>query len=327
MNTELLKICDRFIENRDAFKKADIWQFNIMYPICAGVTLSKNRVFTIEEITESKKIIKRNSGAFSNFRGYAQLPLAAMLLGESDSERKFNDISEAYSVLKNHFFSSQNLVFAAIAMTEVSSSLRYDETAKRARHIFDLIRKNHPLVTNGEDIAFCVLMTLSQKSDEELAEETEKCFKILKNEFYSADSVQGLSLVLSLIDNMTAEEKCARVFDLYYALRERGIRYSRGSYLPTIGGLAALCDNISSTADDIAGVYNHLKSQKGYGFFGVSKMERAVHALMIVSSQRAEKIPGLDYSAAISTVLVVASQICALSAVAASSAASAAAAT
>ena len=325
MNSELYKICERFIENRDAFRKADIWELSIMYPICAGVVLSKNKVFTPEEIKECRNIIKKNTGLFSYFKGFAQLPTAAILLGESDSERKFSEITEAYSALKKYFFSSENLVFAAIAMTEVSSPLRYDETAKRARHIFELVRKNHPVITHSEDIAFCVLMTISEKSDELLVEEAEKCFKLLKNEFFSADCVQGLALVLSLIDNMTVEEKYSRTLDLYYALRERGIKYSRGAYLPTIGGLAALCDNIPSTADDIAGVYIHLKTQKGYGALTIPKTERALHALMIVASQGAEKIPGLEVSAALSTVLVVASQISALSAAAASSAAAAAA--
>ncbi|MGN0443335.1 MAG: DUF4003 family protein [Acutalibacteraceae bacterium] len=311
MRNELLTACQRFISNRDAFKEAGKWENSMIYPVCAGVVQPKNRFVTPDEIKECKKMIKENTGVFSYFRGTVRLPIIAMLVSEFDSEKKLKSILEAYSALKNYFFADESLTLSAIAMTKVTDPLHYDETAQRAKNIYKLIKKKHPILTSVDDSAFCVMLTLSKRSDEEIAEEIEKCYITLKNEFLYSDGVLSLSLIMALCEEMSVETKCGRALELYNALRSRGIKYSRSDYLPTLGAIAVTDADISQTADDIKEVYDYLKTQKGYGFFSSSKQERALHALMIVAAQTAQMNTELGISSVISTVLVIAAQVAA----------------
>lgn len=312
MRNELLTACQRFISNRDAFKEAGKWESSMLYPICAGVVQPKNRLVTPDEIKECKEMLKENTGVFSSFRGTVRLPIIAMLVSEFDSEKKLKNILEAYNALKKYFFAGESLTLSAIAMTIVSDPLHYDETAQRAKNIYKLIKKKHPIVTSVDDSAFCVMLTLSKRSDEKIAEEIEKCYIMLKNEFMSSDGVLSLSMIMSLCEEMSVEIKYGRAVELYNALRNRGIKYSRSYYLPTLGAIAVTNADIPQTADDIKEVYDYLKTQKGYGFFSSSsKQERALHALMIVAAQTAQMNTELGISSVISTVLVIAAQVAA----------------
>lgn len=308
MRPELNEACTRFIENRDAFREAAKWDNRMLYPVCAGVLQTKKRRVSAEEIRACKKMLNANTGIFSNFRGTVRLPITAMLLSESDYERKFQNVLEAYAVLKNYFFASAGLTLAAFVMTEVSSSLRYDETARRARKIYDLLKKKHPVMTNGADTAFCVMMTLSKRSDEELIASAEECYRTLKGEFFSSNSVQGLSFILALCEEVPNDVKCGRVLEIYSALRERKIRYSRSSYLPILGAPAITDKPVESIADDIKDVYDFLRTQRGYGFFGAGYKEALMHAVMIVSADIAEENRGSEIASVIATVAVIAAQ-------------------
>lgn len=212
-------------------------------------------------------------------------------------------------MLKNYFFNAESLILSAVAMTKVSDPLHYNETAQRAKNIYKLIEGKHLLITSVDYSAFCVMLTLSKRSDEEIAEEIEKCYITLKNEFLPSDSVLSLSMIMALCEEMSVETKCGRVLEIYNALRSRDIKYSRSDYLPTLGAIAVTDADISQTADDIKEVYDYLKTQKGYGFFSSSKQDRALHSLMIVAAQTAQMNTELGISLVISTVLVIAAQM------------------
>lgn len=294
----------------------------MIYPVCAGVLQSKKRIVTAEEIKECKKMLSHNTSAFSNFRGNMKLPITAMLLSSPDAERKLQDVTDAYAILKKHFFASQGLTLAAFAMAEVTSSLRYEETALRARKIYELIKKRHPLMTNGDDTAFCVMMTVSKKSEEEIAENVDECYNELKKSFFSSNSVQGLSFILALCEEIPNGKKCERAKEIYQALRERKVRYSKNGYLSVLGAAALSDKSVDSIADDIKDVYDFLRTQKGYGFFGAGRFETAMHSAMIVGAEIAEENRGSEIAAIIATVAAIASQQAATTALVASSAAS-----
>lgn len=323
MRTELINACKRFIENRDAFRASSSFEPMMIYPVCAGVLQAKKRTVTAEEIKECKKMLKENTGVFSNFRGNVKLPIIAMLLSEPDYERKFQNITEAYSVLKKHFFASQGLTLAAFVMAEVSTPLRYEETAQRAKNIYDFIKKKHPFLTNGDDSAFCVMMTLSKKSDEEIAADVEECYKTLKKEFLSSNSVQGLSFILALCEEVPCSEKCERAKEIYSALRERKVKFSASTYLPVIGAAAISDKPVDLIADDVKEVFDFLKTQKGYGLFGADKASAAMHSVMIVNAEIAEENIGSEIASVVATVAVIAAQQAAMTASVAAASASA----
>ena len=120
MNETLLSKCEMFIKNRDVFKEAFPWENASFYPICAAILADENRVADVEALKETRQMLKERVSVFSNFRGYCELPIVAMLDVDSDPEWRLDDAIKLYESLKDHFFSSEYLPMAAIILSGVS---------------------------------------------------------------------------------------------------------------------------------------------------------------------------------------------------------------
>ena len=212
-----------------------------------------------------------------------------------------------------------------MVIADLADPARYDALATRTRRIYELMKSQHPFLTSAEDSVYAVLLALSAQTDEQLVAETERCYQLLKPEFFSGNAVQSLSHVLALGDG-AAEDKCERTLALYHGLKERGCKYGTSYELATLGVLALLPGEQSGAVmDDICEADAWLGGQKGYGFFGVGKKQRLMHAGMLLTSDLIGD-PGnpVMHTAAIGATLslIVAQQAAMCAAIAASSAAS-----
>lgn len=138
---------------------------------------------------------------------------------------------------------------------------KYDETAARVRHIYDLMKNEHPFLTSGEDSVFAAMLALSPMTDAEIVSETERCFELLKGEFFSSSAVQSLSHVLALGEG-TPEEKCRKTMELFHGLKKKGCRYGTGYELATLGALALLPKEADSTVGELIEADHFLEKQK-----------------------------------------------------------------
>lgn len=187
------------------------------------------------------------------------------------------------------------------------------------------MRSEHPFLTNSQDCIYAALLALSPRTDEEIIEETEKCYDILRGKFFSSNAVQSLSHILAFLDG-TAEEKCSRTLELYDRLKLNGCRYGTNFELPTLGVAAMLPGEIKDIARDIAEANEFLSHEKGFGFFSIGAKQRLMYAGMIVTSDIIEKNNITAQSAAVGGIvaLVAAQQAAICAAVAASAAAASA---
>lgn len=129
--------------------------------------------------------------------------------------------------------------YASLILSDVVEPERYGEIAGRTRHIYELMRNEHPFLTSGEDSVFAAMLALSELTDEQIVEETEQCYRLLKPEFFSGNAVQSLSHVLALREGK-AEDKCKATMELFHSLKARGCKYGTDYELATLGVLAML---------------------------------------------------------------------------------------
>lgn len=323
MRETLSAICENFIDNRDRIKGAFGWESAYIYPVCAAVFTDRRQRADAERMKYCRDILKENTGLFSNFRGTVKLVMISMMAADGSPEEKLRKSLQIYDSLREHFFSSQYLPVASMAIAEVAPESRYGEIAGRTRHIYDLMKSEHPFLTSGEDSVFAALLALSDLTDEQVVQETEDCYRILKPEFFSGNAVQSLSHVLALGEG-SAEEKCSRVMELYRGLRERGYRYGTDYELATLGVLALLPAELSRVMEDIMEVDDFLARQKGYGIMGVGRKQRLMHAGMLVSGDYIGESGNLMMNSAAvggTLCLIAAQQAAVCAAVVASSAA------
>ena len=323
MRPTLEQHCNNFICNRDVVKSIFKWENDQI--ISASVTSFLNRGILADatKLEECKKLLKDNTGVFSNFRGNVEVPMVVQLAIADVSADKMKKTMQVYETLKKEFYGSEYLVLAAAVMADMVSEEQAIQMAKKARKIYDKMKKDHPFLTSGEDTVYAVLMAVSEKSDDKMMEEMEVCYKKLKESFYASNEVQALAHVLSVAEG-SAEEKCNKVVALYDALRGAEVKYGKYYELVALASLAMLPVEQSVLVEDIKAVDAFLAEQKGYGFWGLDKKTRLMHAAMIVSCDYI-KNDTADIAAMTGAMAVVAAQQAAMCAVIVASAASTAA--
>ena len=321
MKDSLKRRCEQFIENRDRIKGAFVWESSYFYPLGASIFTGKGRMADVDRMKECRDLLKHNTGVFSNFRGNGKLAIISMLALDENPERKLANALVVYDRLKEHFWGSEYLPLTAMAITDLAGEESYEELAARTRRIYDRMKSEHPFLTSGEDSTFAALLALSDRSEEAVVYEMNRCYEIIKPEFFSSNAVQSLSHILSLGEG-GADMKCRRTM--------RGCRYGTGYELPTLGVLALLQTDISELADTIAEVDEWLRTKKGFGAFGVGAKQRLMYAGLLTSYDYAAEFTGeasaINAAAINGTIALVIAQEAALCASVAAVSATAAAA-
>ncbi|MBQ6383298.1 MAG: DUF4003 family protein [Clostridia bacterium] len=316
MKDTLQARCTRFVEARDIIKDTFRWESSYLPPVCANLFCAKDMLPEEEKLRACRELINRNTGIFSSFRGNIRIPLACMLSMEADPEEKFQQAQELYQALKQHFYGSDYLALAAFLLTDYDCT---DERLSRGRRLYKMMKEEHPFLTSSEDSIFAVLMAWSTQSDETLIQDMEACYRILKERFHDSDCVQTMTHILAMEEG-DATAKCERVFTLYDAIERNGGKYGKHYELATLAALAMLKTDPEELARGMMEADSFLAEQKGYGFWGVGKKQRLMHAAMIVSD---EYVPHdtVDQAALTGTIsLIIAQQIAMCAAVAASAA-------
>ncbi len=300
MRETLQDRCRLFVENRDKIKKAFAWDSPYLYPMCASIYTAKNREADTERMKECKTLLRQKTRLFSNFRGTAQMANVTMLALAEDPARKLEQMLEVYEALKGEFTGSVYLTVAAAAIADWEGPSQYGTIAARTRTIYNVMKKNHPLLTSKEDSAFAALLALSALEDAQIERETESCYALLKPHFFSGNAVQSLSHVLALGEG-SPEAKCRKVMELYDYIKEKGQSYGTGYELATLGVLALLDSSAARLGEEILEVNTFLKSQKGFGVFGIGAKQRLMYAAMLTMYENmAEALPaGEDGSGAL----------------------------
>ena len=316
MNEELKGRCEQFIWNRDTVKLAIPWENAYFYPICASIFTDKNINADAEKLRECRKLLKSRVSVFSNFRGISELVIVSKLATVEDPERRLDEAVRVYRELKDHFFSSEYLPIAAMIISEAVESCKYEEICARTRRIYDLMKREHPFLTSSEDSIFATMLALTPRGDEEIVSEVETCYGILKESFLDKNAVQSLSHVLALSDDgmRSPQERCRDTVRLFEALKEKKYKYGTGYELATLGVLASLPCGIDQTVREIIEASDYLKGQKGYGFFGMGRPLRMLHAGMIVSSGYmgdSQVLGGAAFNSAVSLVAAQQAAVCA----------------
>ena len=291
MRTELLSLCQSFIENRDAVKSVYKMESAYLHPVCAIIFINNRIKADADRLAFCGRLLKENVGPFSSFRGISR-PVTVSMLSVGEPEKRMKDALDAYASLKKHFSSGAFLPLAAMLISDKVGESDLDSISERSRQVYDLMRSEHPFLTCGEDSVFAALIALSGQRPGDAITETERCYRLLKERFFSSNAVQSLSHVLAMCEGR-AEDKCRRTIDLFDALKAQGMRYGTEYELATLGVLAMLPAEQSEIISDLAEVDAFLAAQKGYGFWGLGKRQRLMHAGMIVTSAH---LPSNDLS-------------------------------
>lgn len=320
MRTSLSRLCTDFIEDRDIIRSVFFWDTPTLYPVCAAVFTGSGTRADADRLKRCRDLLKEKTGLFSNFRSTVHPVMLCMMATDDDPEQRLDRSLQVYDALKEHFWTSTYLPVASMMAASSVPPEQYAELAARTRRLYERMKQDHPFLTSSEDSVFAAMLALSDKSDDALLEEAERCYQLLKPKFFSGNAVQSLSHVLALADGR-AEEKCDAVLSLFEALKARGRKYGTDYELATLGVLATLPVPQESMVEDILEVDEFLSRQKGYGLLGISKPQRLMQAGMLVTTDLARSSDAMQTAAIGSTIaLVIAQEVAMCAAIAAATA-------
>ncbi len=282
MEEKVLKLCESFIENRDVIKKVFRGESVFIYPVASNAITSHGEKANEEKLRECKKIIKKNLGSFSYLRGNVMLPFAANLSMKEDPKAHFDKVTQIYALAKKQFKRSEYSAQLAIMLADLVEDDRFEEVINRGKEIYDLMKSQHPFLTNEKDSVLAGLMALSEKGNIELVDDMEKCYDLLKIKFSHKSSINMISHVLSLT-NGSAREKVTHLIDLYDSLKASGKKFGVYTQLSTLAAVSILDDDIEKMRDYIIEIDDFLSNQKGYGMLGLDKKTRLMHSAMLTT--------------------------------------------
>lgn len=282
MEEKTLKLCEEFIENRDVIKKVFRAESIFVYPVAANALSSHGVKADEAKLRECKKLVKKNIGNFSYLRGNVSLPFAANLSLKDDPKAHIEKVKRVYEYAKNLFRRSEYTALLAIMLADLVEDDRIEAVLDRGKEIYDLMKSQHPFLTDEQNSVFAGLLALSRKNNMDLIDDMEKCYDLLKIKFSHKSSIQLVSHVLSLTDG-SASEKVNHLIELYDTLKQAGKKYGVYTQLSTLASVSILDNDTDKLRDTIIEIDDFLSKQKGYGILGIDKKNRLMHATMLTT--------------------------------------------
>ncbi|WP_294487434.1 DUF4003 family protein [uncultured Ruminococcus sp.] len=314
MNNNIKTICENFIANRDAVKKVFSLESEHMYAASACTLTAAGMTADADSLKACIKVLRNGTSAFSNLRGMVEQSAAVRLYISGEPEEYLRKTLACYDIIKKELGRSEYTALLALFLADMTDESGAEQAAVKAKEIYKLMSKDHPLLTGSEDKVMAGFMALTAKDSKALCEEAENCYKLLKKRFSSSSTLQTCSHVLALADG-TAEEKVSRLERLFDLLKESGKKYGKNTELTALTALSLSDADEKTLVDTICEIDDFLAEQKGYGMLGFTKQSRLMHAAMLTSAAYQHDTGLSDAASTATTVAMIAAVEMALIAV------------
>ncbi len=289
INANLKERCDLFVENTKIMNDIFKWEMGLMVHAMAVLYTGKGIRVDKESIKACDELLKKKTSIFSEFRGNVKIPLICNMSLSNQPEAYFDEVETIYKMLnKSKWMGNDYKIMAAITICDHADKAEYEMMVERTYQIYERMKQEHKWLTSDEDIPFAAMLAVSGLDVDQLIEEMEKDYKLLKEKFRDSNAVQSLSHVLAL-DEQDADTKCNKVIAIYEELKELKHKYASGHELATLGTLAMLDLSVKETANLIVETDEYLKTQKGFGNFSVGATERRLYAAQLVLDEYGSK--------------------------------------
>lgn len=291
--------------NIDTIRSVFKTEYLNMQILGAFICTAQNRAADADRLRECRKIMKSRHGIFSDFRGHLQLPLVVKMSLDRDPEGYLEGLEETYRTLsKGYKLGHESRLMAALLLYDNAEMADRAQLCGRTRELYDLIRKNHPFLTDQSDMPFAALIALQGGDAEARLADTEACYQALKSRFpLSKNAAQTVSHVLAM-STASSEEKSEQFIRMYNEFKANKLRLP--DFYMTI--LAVLVNSGISVEDALRQTKAHeaaLRGMKGFhGLFGIGAQSRRMFAAAVTAMNNIPENAAVE-GAVMSTVLSI----------------------
>lgn len=285
MTDQLQQKADLFIQNVQTMKDNFKWDYSLMHRMIAFLYTRESKEVDIEGIKKAKELIKDNTGFFSAFKdSNTFLVIAAMIAIHEYPQDYLKNAIDVYDRMKKVGFHTSNyLTISSLVIAQKTEEINYDYIIQNSKNYYDRMKQEHRFLTSSDDYLFATMLGMSELGIDSTIKEIEECYRLLKEDFFSGNSVQSLCHVLAFGEE-AANIKCIRVVKIYETLKAKKCKIGSDGELTSLGILALVTDDVERIADEIVEVSDYIHNKKGFGSFSVSNSERNRYAAALVSS-------------------------------------------
>ena len=238
------------------------------------------------------------------FRGTMALVIATKISLAPSPEETFDRTLECYNKLKDSKFSASDfLAIAAHLIVAEAEIYDIDTVIRKARDIYEGMRKNRRFMTGDQDYIFSVMLALSDISPIEGVARIKELYDKLKKDFIWVDgnSIQALCQLLTL--GGKTDEALEHLREIRATFKAKKIKLDRSHTLPSLGALSLLNVEGEVLANQVLETQTHLRKQKGFGYFSIDNDELLLYVSAIVMSVHTDDL-NQDILATTSTSLL-----------------------
>ncbi len=309
MNSAVMQRCDLLAENVEVLNKKFWLENHLMRIVSAGYLAAYGRKADVEHIKECRKLLSSKTGVFSEFRSYSEFVTSTKMSVQPSAEQYIDNAIAIYNKMqKGKIFGSSHRVLASVTICDMGKMNEADRINERTGELMKAMVKKHPFLTSEEDTCFATLLAMTEKSNEQIMEELETTYQILKEKFpFHSNAVFSLAQVLTIYDG-APEAKCERVMSVFTAMKEIGVKYDKEMALAALGLMVNVEGEASALALEIKETEEYLRKKKYFGFLDISKANRLMIALTTIASVYSENDTDVAATAIESTIATVIAQ-------------------
>lgn len=281
MQGSIVRRTEQFIENRRRIEKIFRMSTPQTHCLCALLLGLDDRDADLQSVRRGRKILRRNTGMFSAFRGLGMAPAAIKIGEREDGELRLNFAKDNLRKLKAAGFAATDyLCPAAFLMAKCHD--RADAVAHNAYAQYLEMRHAHRILTGGEDVMFAVLFAMYDADKAVIAERTDAAMERLSERFGRTNAAQMASFAIALSDQ-PADALAEQTERLYDAVRAAGEKNREMLDLPLLAYLASLDVPEKETAELIAELSAYLKEKKGFSAVRIGRSQRLFYATALAA--------------------------------------------
>lgn len=290
MDADMIRRCEQLSENRKRVERVYRLSPPQMHCLCALLLCLDDHDADLIGLRRGNKLLHKNTGLFSAFRGMAMAPIATKLSVTPHAEYWLNYAKDNYRSLKTAGFAATDyLTIAALLMAKQHE--RRDAIAAAARTHFLEMRHAHRALTGGTDASFAVLMAMYGVDGTEAQSKGALVFDRLAVRFGRTNNVQTAAHICAM-SPMDAASFAQNTEALYDAIREAGICNKGTLEVGILAYLTLLDAPIAQTAQRIVAVNEALKATSGFSKARIGRNQRLLFSACLVAIDALAKTSG-----------------------------------
>ncbi len=194
-----------------------------------------------DKIDECKKILNKNTGMFSGFRGSLEPLLLCKMAISGEAEAYLKDAIAVFDIFsKGAFLESSECVMAAMTIRDMNKVQEAAALDAKVRELQNYIKKNHGFEAHEHEFGYLLLLAMTGRTVEDILDNVGKNYHTLAEKLgLHNDSVYKLALVLEARGKNSTED-CEAVAEIFKAMSDNGVIFGKHHEMPALGLLAGL---------------------------------------------------------------------------------------